>query len=117
MSLDALSALGDTLPADAPKPESSKLKPKDIVSVRVKLHLSIKFTAFDSCFFFLFYHLMLNFVLFLFVQEGKVKAEKGVRVGERDDTLPPGYRFKEEDLKKLPPPEPEVRLKEIYFKG
>uniref|UniRef100_A0A669CF79 Calpastatin n=1 Tax=Oreochromis niloticus TaxID=8128 RepID=A0A669CF79_ORENI len=74
MSLDALSALGDTLPADAPKPESSKLKPKDIVS------------------------------------EGKVKAEKGVRVGERDDTLPPGYRFKEEDLKKLPPPEPEPKM-------
>lgn len=52
MSLDALSALGDTLPADAPKPESPKLKPKDIVSVRVKLHPSIKFTAFDNFFFF-----------------------------------------------------------------
>lgn len=52
MSLDALSALGDTLPADAPKPESPKLKPKDIVSVRVKLHPSIKFTAFDNLFFF-----------------------------------------------------------------
>ncbi|XP_063330618.1 calpastatin isoform X5 [Pelmatolapia mariae] len=74
MSLDALSALGDTLPADAPKPESPKLKPKDIVS------------------------------------EGKVKAEKGVRVGERDDTLPPGYRFKEEDPKKLPPPKPEPKI-------
>lgn len=54
MSLDALSALGDTLPADAPKPESPKLKPKDIVSVRVKLHPSIKFTAFDNLFFFFF---------------------------------------------------------------
>uniref|UniRef100_A0A3Q0QZ11 Calpastatin n=1 Tax=Amphilophus citrinellus TaxID=61819 RepID=A0A3Q0QZ11_AMPCI len=74
MSLDALSALGDTLPADVPKPESPKLKPKDIVS------------------------------------EGKVKEEKGVRVGERDDTLPPEYRFKGEDSKKLPPPEPEPKM-------
>ncbi|XP_005731296.1 calpastatin isoform X3 [Pundamilia nyererei] len=74
MSLDALSALGDTLPADAPKPESPKLKPKDIVS------------------------------------EGKVKAEKGVRVGERDDTLPPAYRFKDKDPKKLPPPKPEPKM-------
>ncbi|XP_039885083.1 calpastatin isoform X14 [Simochromis diagramma] len=74
MSLDALSALGDTLPADAPKPESPKLKPKDIVS------------------------------------EGKVKAEKGVRVGERDDTLPPDYRFKDKDPKKLPPPKPEPKM-------
>lgn len=114
MSLDALSALGDTLPADAPKPESPKLKPKDIVSVRVKLHPSIKFTAFDNFFFFFPPG---NFVLFLYVQEGKVKAEKGVRVGERDDTLPPDYRFKDKDPKKLPPPKPEVRLKEIYFMG
>ncbi|XP_028261247.1 calpastatin isoform X7 [Parambassis ranga] len=74
MSLDALSALGDTLPADAPKPESPKLKPKDIVS------------------------------------EGKVKEKKGVRVGERDDTLPPDYRFNKEELKKLPAPKPEPGL-------
>ncbi|XP_006784637.1 calpastatin isoform X4 [Neolamprologus brichardi] len=74
MSLDALSALGDTLPADAPKPESPELKPKDIVS------------------------------------EGKVKAEEGVRVGERDDTLPPDYRFKDKDPKKLPPPKPEPKM-------
>lgn len=33
MDLDVLSALGDTLPKDEPKPEPPKLKPEDIVSV------------------------------------------------------------------------------------
>ncbi|XP_040890933.1 calpastatin isoform X24 [Toxotes jaculatrix] len=74
MSLDALSALGGTLPADAPKPESPKLRPEDIVS------------------------------------EDKAKKEKGVRVGERDDTLPPEYRFKKEELEKLPAPKPEPTM-------
>uniref|UniRef100_H3CAQ4 Calpastatin n=1 Tax=Tetraodon nigroviridis TaxID=99883 RepID=H3CAQ4_TETNG len=74
MSLDALSALCDTLPEDAPKPESPKLRPEDVVS------------------------------------EDKLKKEKGVRVGERDDTLPPDYRFKEEELKKLPAPKPEPSM-------
>ncbi|XP_008407666.1 calpastatin isoform X5 [Poecilia reticulata] len=74
MSLDALSALVDTLPEDKPKPEPPKVKPQDIVS------------------------------------EGKVKQEKGVRVGEREDTLPPDYRFNKEELKKLPAPKPEPKM-------
>ncbi|XP_073790928.1 calpastatin isoform X36 [Danio rerio] len=44
------------------------------------------------------------------VDEKKQTSEKGVRVGERDDTLPPQYRFKEEDLKKYPPPAKEPSL-------
>ncbi|XP_056586399.1 calpastatin-like isoform X4 [Triplophysa dalaica] len=44
------------------------------------------------------------------VDERKVTSEKGVRVGERDDTLPPGYRFSEEELKKFPPPPVEPSL-------
>ncbi|AWP03211.1 putative calpastatin [Scophthalmus maximus] len=71
LSLDALSALGDTLAADVPKPESPKLRPEDIVS------------------------------------EDKLKKEKGVRVGEREDSLPPEYRFNKENLPKLPAPKPE----------
>ncbi|XP_054866483.1 calpastatin isoform X9 [Amphiprion ocellaris] len=74
MSLDALSALGDTLAAAEPKPESPKLRPEDIVS------------------------------------EDKHKKEEGVLVGERDDTLPPDYRFNEEELKKLPAPKPEPSM-------
>ncbi|XP_046881521.1 calpastatin isoform X9 [Hypomesus transpacificus] len=74
MSLDALSALGDTLAAAEPAPEPPKLRPEDMVS------------------------------------EGKLKKEKGVRVGERDDTLPPEYRFKDDKHKDLPAPKPEPSM-------
>ncbi|XP_074523576.1 calpastatin isoform X5 [Halichoeres trimaculatus] len=74
MPMDALSALVDTLPADAPKPELPKLRPEDIVS------------------------------------EDKHKKEKGVLVGEREDTIHPDYRFNKEELEKLPAPKPEPTM-------
>nr|XP_057923496.1 calpastatin isoform X3 [Doryrhamphus excisus] len=74
MSLDALSALSDTLAAPEPTPEPPKLRPEDIVS------------------------------------EDKHKEEEGVLVGVRDDTIPPEYRFNEEELKKLPAPKPEPKM-------
>ncbi|KAL7407525.1 hypothetical protein ABVT39_009749 [Epinephelus coioides] len=74
MSLDALSALVDTLPEDKPKPKLPELRPEDIVS------------------------------------EDKHKKEKGVLVGEREDTIPPEYRFNKEELEKLPAPKPEPTI-------
>nr|XP_020503607.1 calpastatin isoform X19 [Labrus bergylta] len=74
MSLDALSALGSSLPADKPKPELPKVRPEDMVS------------------------------------EDKHKKEKGVLVGERDDSIHPDYRFNKEELKKLPAPKPEPTM-------
>nr|XP_020503603.1 calpastatin isoform X14 [Labrus bergylta] len=74
MSLDALSALVDTLPVDAPKPELPEVRPEDIVS------------------------------------EDKHKKEKGVFVGEREDSIHPDYRFNKEELKKLPPPKPQPTM-------
>ncbi|KAI9521140.1 hypothetical protein NQZ68_010844 [Dissostichus eleginoides] len=73
-SLDALSALSDTLPVDMPKPELPELRPEDIVS------------------------------------EGKHKKEKGVFVGEREDSIAPEYRFNKEEHKKLPVPKPEPTM-------
>ncbi|XP_049893047.1 calpastatin isoform X34 [Epinephelus moara] len=74
MSLDALSALVDTLPEDKPKPKLPELRPEDIVS------------------------------------EDKHKKEKGVLVGEREDTIPPEYRFNKEELEKLPAPKPKPTI-------
>ncbi|XP_016126698.1 calpastatin isoform X15 [Sinocyclocheilus grahami] len=74
MSLDALSALGDTLGAPEPPKKEAELKPGDIV------------------------------------HEKDLTSKKGVRVGEREDTLPPDYRFSEEELKKYPPPKKEPSL-------
>ncbi|XP_051933250.1 calpastatin isoform X16 [Hippocampus zosterae] len=74
MPLDALSALSDTLPVDAPKPEPPKLRPEDIIS------------------------------------EKKHKEEEAVRVGEREDSIAPEYRFNEEELKKLPAPKPQPKM-------
>uniref|UniRef100_A0A4W5MYE0 Calpastatin n=1 Tax=Hucho hucho TaxID=62062 RepID=A0A4W5MYE0_9TELE len=74
MSLDALSALGDSLPAPEPAPEPPKIRHEDIVT------------------------------------EDKLTSKKGVFVGERDDTLPPKYRFTENKDKDLPPPKPEPSM-------
>ncbi|KAM3877919.1 calpastatin [Diretmus argenteus] len=74
MSLDALSALSDTLAAPEPAPEPPKLRPEDVVS------------------------------------EAKHKKEKGARVGEKEDTLPPEYRFTEDKSKDLPAPKPEPTM-------
>uniref|UniRef100_A0A3B1JQT7 Calpastatin n=1 Tax=Astyanax mexicanus TaxID=7994 RepID=A0A3B1JQT7_ASTMX len=73
MSLDALSALSDSLPSAKPVLESPKLRPEDIV-------------------------------------KKEAKSEKGVRVGEREDSLPPEYRFPKEKLsdKPAPPKEPSM---------
>ncbi|XP_052329840.1 calpastatin isoform X9 [Oncorhynchus keta] len=74
MSLDALSALRDSLPAPEPAPEPPKIRHEDIVT------------------------------------EGKLTSKKGVFVGERDDTLPPKYRFTENKVKDLPPLKPEPSM-------
>ncbi|KAJ7999700.1 hypothetical protein DPEC_G00197130 [Dallia pectoralis] len=74
LSLDALDALGDTLGAPEPVPESPKINPADIV------------------------------------MEDQLSKTKGVFVGERDDTLPPGYRFNEDKVTNLPPPKPEPSM-------
>ncbi|XP_066567902.1 calpastatin isoform X3 [Amia ocellicauda] len=76
MSMDALSALGDTLGAPEPTPEPPKPLPKDIV------------------------------------KEKQIASEKGVLVGEREDSLPPEYRAKLEKGKDLPAPKEESPMDE-----
>ncbi|XP_061146322.1 calpastatin isoform X7 [Syngnathus typhle] len=44
------------------------------------------------------------------VSEKKHKEEDAVRVGERDDSIAPEYRFNEEELRKVPAPKPEPTL-------
>ncbi|XP_077582655.1 calpastatin [Stigmatopora nigra] len=44
------------------------------------------------------------------VSEDKHKEEDAVRVGERDDSIAPDYRFNKEELKKLPAPKPQPTL-------
>ncbi|XP_052383290.1 calpastatin-like isoform X14 [Oncorhynchus keta] len=44
------------------------------------------------------------------VTEGKLTSEAGVFVGERDDTIPPEYRFTKDKVKDLPPPKKEPSM-------
>ncbi|KAK1788432.1 hypothetical protein P4O66_016868, partial [Electrophorus voltai] len=44
------------------------------------------------------------------VDERTLDSEKGVHVGEREDSIPPEYRFSKEDAKKYPPPPKEPSL-------
>ncbi|XP_048877420.1 calpastatin isoform X10 [Brienomyrus brachyistius] len=51
------------------------------------------------------------------VTEDKLKSEKGVRVGEREDSLPPEYRFSEDKLKEYPVPKKEPSIDDATALG
>ncbi|XP_048877414.1 calpastatin isoform X4 [Brienomyrus brachyistius] len=51
------------------------------------------------------------------VTEDKLKSEKGVRVGEREDSLPPEYRFTEDKLKEYPVPKKEPSIDDATALG
>uniref|UniRef100_A0A8C6UDT9 Calpastatin n=1 Tax=Neogobius melanostomus TaxID=47308 RepID=A0A8C6UDT9_9GOBI len=48
--------------------------------------------------------------VYVVFQEATVEEDKAVRVGERDDTLPPEYRPKPGEISKLPAPKPQPSL-------
>lgn len=86
----ALDALSDTLKGISPAPQPIPVLPKDIVKVTRRMcgvWWCVSFTA-GTCVFAL--------------QEKKVVEEKLIKMGERDDTLPPEFHLSEEHLKVTP---------------
>lgn len=91
----ALDALSDTLMDITPAPhQPPAVPPKDVVKVDRKIQEQRSFVV-VSCFFTENY----NVFHFDILQEKDIMEEKLIKMGERDDTLPPEYRPTEEDLK------------------